>query len=105
MTSAKRRKKTNDQTEGSEKNQMTITAMPAGEAFVKQRCFKLAIALKIADRKGEDFIADNAADGEVDLTTANGGAVEEKEKVDLATAVNEASDVRPNILSIASFIA
>ena len=56
---------------------MAVTALPAGEAFVKQRRFKFAVALEVADRGGEDFTAGNTAagGGEVGLATAGGGAV------------------------------
>ena len=57
-----------------------VTALPEGEAFVKQRRFKLAVALEVADRGGgEDFTAGNTAGGGgaegVGLATAGGEAV------------------------------
>ena len=43
---------------------------------MKQRRFKLTIALKIADREDENFTADNTANEEVDLTIADDKADE-----------------------------
>ena len=78
MTPAERRKKKANGRAGggSGEGQITITALPAGEALVKQRRFKLAVALKVADRgEGDGFTAGDTTGGErVGDATADGEA-------------------------------
>ena len=74
-TPAERREKANGQAgEGGGEDHMAVTSWPACETMMKQRRFKLAVALEVADRGDEDFTADNTAGGGVGLTTAGGEA-------------------------------